>query len=149
MKRRCNVSVPLRGLWFLSIVETRGVILVSRSFRPLAGIMVLIISVYQGYTERERTFPSPCGDYGSYLDGVLVCTLTTAYRVSVPLRGLWFLSAHDRGNDEGQLGCSFRPLAGIMVLIFRQALPLPTPGGMFPSPCGDYGSYRLSSVRNG
>ena len=38
------VSVPLRGLWFLSTVEAP--------------------TVDAAATE---TFPSPCGDYGSYL----------------------------------------------------------------------------------
>ena len=37
--------------------------------------------------------------------------------VSVPLRGLWFLSTGNRHTDETSLVESFRPLAGIMVLI--------------------------------
>ena len=40
-----------------------------------------------------ETFPSPCGDYGSYLD--------------------------DRADDLDYFPNSFRPLAGIMVLIVR------------------------------
>ena len=61
------VSVPLRGLWFLSV--------------SMAELKSLI----------EKRFPSPCGDYGSYLmqdyDDAIACG-----EVSVPLRGLWFLS---------------------------------------------------------
>ena len=62
-----RVSVPLRGLWFLSDY--------------------LRVNVQDFYK-----FPSPCGDYGSYrfqgLDSVEAQMV-----VSVPLRGLWFLSA--------------------------------------------------------
>ena len=36
------------------------------SFRPLAGIMVLIDEFMGGYTPLKIAFPSPCGDYGSY-----------------------------------------------------------------------------------
>ena len=65
-----EISVPLRGLWFLSQLD-----------------------IYlEGYTPTE--FPSPCGDYGSYLTG---CG-NPSYRVPFPI----------------------------------------------PSPCGDYGSYRLA-----
>ena len=40
----------------------------NRSFRPLAGIMVLIEGfIYDIYTTTIVEFPSPCGDYGSYL----------------------------------------------------------------------------------
>ena len=35
-------------------------------FRPLAGIMVLIGTTLEDIVAREFTFPSPCGDYGSY-----------------------------------------------------------------------------------
>ena len=63
-----NVSVPLRGLWFLSYVyQLNNEDLVMLSFRPLAGIMVLINCFQQRL----------CRTY---------------YEVSVPLRGLWFLS---------------------------------------------------------
>ena len=62
------VSVPLRGLWFLSNKKNHSAnALTSPSFRPLAGIMVLI----------DKQF---------LLNGVLPLV------VSVPLRGLWFLS---------------------------------------------------------
>ena len=36
------VSVPLRGLWFLSQSVTTVIVCEVISFRPLAGIMVLI-----------------------------------------------------------------------------------------------------------
>ena len=88
-----------------------------KSFRPLAGIMVLI-PVASGYKAEigVEKFPSPCGDYGSYpyvptiippkpwtsfrpLAGIMVliscgCQINryTKDYVSVPLRGLWFLS---------------------------------------------------------
>ena len=41
--REAHVSVPLRGLWFLSLSTVfTAIISLSASFRPLAGIMVLI-----------------------------------------------------------------------------------------------------------
>ena len=43
IKRECEkVSVPLRGLWFLLHGSPRHAQLASGRFRPLAGIMVLI-----------------------------------------------------------------------------------------------------------
>ena len=94
------VSVPLRGLWFLSSAlfpyswpEDRA------SFRPLAGIMVLISQDVDNDKNKYTPFPSPCGDYGSYQLRVLVC-LIKAIRVSVPLRGLWFLSFEIDIDDE-------------------------------------------------
>ena len=41
------VSVPLRGLWFLSGAGRREFIMKTTSFRPLAGIMVLIATDYK------------------------------------------------------------------------------------------------------
>ena len=63
-------------------------------------------------------FPSPCGDYGSY-HSEIVKLFVMLFVISVPLRGLWFLSAQMifYGDD-------FNP--------------------KFPSPCGDYGSYRYA-----
>ena len=62
------VSVPLRGLWFLSDAS---------SFLATIPFM----------------FPSPYGDYGSYLRQSLLSPRLNSLVVSVPLRGLWFLSA--------------------------------------------------------
>ena len=68
-----------------------------------------------------------------------------AAAISVPLRGLWFLSAAGEGARAEAPG-NFRPLTGIMVLIadeeFEKYIVV---RGMFPSPYGDYGSYRTSS----
>ena len=66
-----QVSVPLRGLWFLSpLVNDVDEKKVSESFRPLAGIMVLIAEALDPDDREYRGFPSPCGDYGSYLNRV-------------------------------------------------------------------------------
>ena len=57
------VSVPLRGLWFLTVdkAETRYK---EISFRPLTGFMVL--NGYLGKIEKfDNKFPSPYGVYGS------------------------------------------------------------------------------------
>ena len=45
---------------------------------------------------REIQFPSPCGDYGSYRPQIEANKKYQEANVSVPLRGLWFLSASDR-----------------------------------------------------
>ena len=86
-------------------------------FRPLTGIMVLIVvDVAEDLKYDIIEFPSPYGDYGSYLrqgitgfmmarsgfrplTGIMVLIYdndkrtSNHYLVSVPLRGLWFLSA--------------------------------------------------------
>ena len=86
------------------------------SFRPLAGIMVLIVNSKNSKPAVNRfKFPSPCGDYGSYLYNVNKLEMYVKKNVSVPLRGLWFLSSHYSFNNST--------------------------GYRFPSPCGDYGSY--------
>ena len=111
------VSVPLRGLWFLSVRIARLFFTSVLCFRPLAGIMVLI-TARPTMNNRKR----PKG-------------------VSVPLRGLWFLSLNnikvdgdysiefpspcgdygsyqaEKQGEEKSFAESFRPLAGIMVLI--------------------------------
>ena len=114
--RQGQVSVPLRGLWFLS--------------RVLSTFSV----------SKSSLFPSPCGDYGSYQlrkhpkewlhthfvsvplrglwflsDGVTDADSQDSDIVSVPLRGLWFLSQKFYYVQNCDYG--FRPLAGIMVLI--------------------------------
>ena len=139
------------------------------SFRPLAGIMVLIAVTLKQIESIVRKFPSPCGDYGSYpgpifqmkffgswrfrpLAGIMVLILKEAFSdiveaaysfrplagimvliecglpaylytptVSVPLRGLWFLSSWEL-RQKPEARTRFRPLAGIMVLITSQAL---------------------------
>ena len=61
------VSVPLRGLWFLSKKKAIVVSIMGRlGFRPLTGIMVLIKGVEQWGEIALNPFPSPYGDYGSY-----------------------------------------------------------------------------------
>ena len=112
------VSVPLRGLWFLSSPKVIPMLRdLLASFRPLTGIMVLISYMIAPDMHNLPQFPSPYGDYGSYLahGGSRVYELTTGFpspygdygsyqaiakaedksvgQVSVPLRGLWFLSA--------------------------------------------------------
>ena len=63
----------------------------------------------------RKQFPSPYGDYGSY-QGKEDTNVICGDCVSVPLRGLWFLSTYTELDlevfEEG-----FRPLTGIMVLI--------------------------------
>ena len=78
--------------------------------------MVLIQGYSEHTGERERWFPSPCGDYGSYR-GKDFNNKSKERLVSVPLRGLWFLSTAWLMRIVKIATYSFRPLAGIMVLI--------------------------------
>ena len=91
------------------------------SFRPLTGIMVLIRSRKRILVSRWKEgfpspygdygsypffksnrfhiltrFPSPYGDYGSYLNRISTIKSLQWVIVSVPLRGLWFLSCWNR-----------------------------------------------------
>ena len=111
----------------------------KKSFRPLAGIMVLICLGTDGYRPTDETFPSPCGDYGSYLCSALTaleyvhkfpspCGDYGSYQaivgqvrktynfVSVPLRGLWFLSAAGRMGQVYPLPVVSVPLRGLWFL---------------------------------
>ena|GEM_PF-2155424 len=93
MMTLCDCFRPLAGIMVLINIRRMLGIAKSSGFRPLAGIMVLIQTVL--------------------IDGLIAGRL-----VSVPLRGLWFLS---RLNFLTNLK-KFK----------------------FPSPYGDYGSYHLS-----
>ena len=87
-------------------------------FRPLTGIMVLIeLKISADVIKATVLFPSPYGDYGSYQ---LPCLGKAGYLptdVSVPLRGLWFLSGMGIRLFLYPVHTGFRPLTGIMVLI--------------------------------
>ena len=87
-----------------------------RSFRPLAGIMVLIF---------YHTIPQ-CRQFGGFR----------------PLAGIMVLIDGERTDEDVYSTLGFRPLAGIMVLINCLFLVIRfSPSREFPSPCGDYGSY--------
>ena len=68
---------------------------------------------------RQAWFPSPYGDYGSYLYEQEAADCESFDEVSVPLRGLWFLSPMAYLSNRINL-YRFRPLTGIMVLINSQ-----------------------------
>ena len=110
----CVVSVPLRGLWFLSGKKPTRSQLAEVVSVPLRGLWFLSASS-SVLSIMSAKFPSPCGDYGSYL-AVTIYISVMYVVVSVPLRGLWFLSFNDDYAYISWCGC-FRPLAGIMVLI--------------------------------
>ena len=61
-------------------------------------------------------FPSPCGDYGSYLNMIYLNNDGTDYSFR-PLAGIMVLIVINANDDELVDKISFRPLAGIMVLI--------------------------------
>ena len=87
-----QVSVPLRGLWFLSAPVPRRIVeRVMGSFRPLAGIMVLISCGVLAVTSSKPCFRP--------LAGIMVLICFFDFLLCPPFES------------------SFRPLAGIMVLI--------------------------------
>ena len=142
--RQCvGISVPLRGLWFLS---TTLPMKPTRLFQPFPspcgdyGSYLNEVN-HDKVSEIKKSFPSPCGDYGSYL-ATMVCIQPYAAMVSVPLRGLWFLSNTMIDSLVVILWSGFRPLAGIMVLIEKKETAWYLKTDVFPSPCGDYGSYQ-------
>ena len=94
-----NVSVPLRGLWFLSMASGRTKKFIPPCFRPLAGIMVLIkkwdIKQYPYMTNSFR----PLAGIMVLIDIAKGVYISAMLEVSVPLRGLWFLSrTHVKGE---------------------------------------------------
>ena len=111
------VSVPLRGLWFLSAKLVPWQLndgFIIRRFRPLTGIVVLISS------SRTTSW-----------------NLATRFR---PLTGIMVLIGPG-GYFCWKLFCSFRPLTGIMVLIDATYFDMDEFDELFPSPYGDYSSY--------
>ena len=86
------------------------------SFRPLAGIMVLIDERSWLPVVQQTWFPSPCGDYGSYLKSLDIFFLLSigGFR---PLAGIMVLIREKNYKILKVTIYSFRPLAGIMVLI--------------------------------
>ena len=90
--------------------------IIMGSFRPLAGIMVLIkFGSHASVLWYE--FPSPCGDYGSYLFHDFFYEYANDD---------WFPSpCGDYGSYQSRKDDSIRE-------VYEE----------FPSPCGDYGSYQ-------
>ena len=87
-------------------------------------------------------FPSPCGDYGSYLNRILISYVVPLYKVSVPLRGLWFLSTGIMTTITETMTSVSVPLRGLWFLSTEKVKTKVLIDPLFPSPCGDYGSYR-------
>ncbi len=137
-----EVSVPLRGLWFLSIMTAYDIYKAAKFVSvPLRGLWFLSHRRNHRIQHGRYWFPSPCGDYGSYHNALNPFVFCVIAEVSVPLRGLWFLSMLLLlSNQICNLAVSvplrglwflslsadfatmsitsgFRPLTGIMVLI--------------------------------
>ena len=90
---RGDVSVPLRGLWFLSGEKKKKI----KKSTP-------------------KKFPSPCGDYGSYRLRRFTIMTNDKKKSFRPLAGIMVLICW-LYHVQRRHGASFRPLAGIMVLI--------------------------------
>ena len=108
--------------------------------------MVLII--YKVVVERSDSgnmFPSPYGDYGSYLQSDNEEMKEAVQRFPSPYGdyGSYRWEVMQRTYIERQ---GFRPLTGIMVLIEPRICNGRRTLATFPSPYGDYGSYLRSST---
>ena len=89
-----SVSVPLRGLWFLSTKFGYWTVIELPEFPSPCGDYGSYHHLhYRRRRIAEEKFPSPYGDCGSYLVQRCQLWLAALLHVSVPLRGLWFLSA--------------------------------------------------------
>ena len=89
----------------------------------------------------QALFPSPYGDYGSYLDEEVKEKVKKRAEVSVPLRGLWFLSQMKLCYSSEELQVSV-PLRGLWFLSRTLGIAKYLDSVLkFPSPYGDYGSY--------
>ena len=106
---------PLAGIMVLIAGRSGRDVKSMKGFRPLAGIMVLIGTDCALIFYQRALFPSPCGDYGSYRPlPLLVRLVPSCFR---PLAGIMVL-IQKQGHAHQRIGLiRFRPLAGIMVLI--------------------------------
>ena len=85
-------------------------------FRPLTGIMVLIAVLIGGNDPIYKVVSVPLRGLW-FLSEEDIINHLIHYYVSVPLRGLWFLSGPIKKNILSDAIMGFRPLTGIMVLI--------------------------------
>ena len=136
------VSVPLRGLWFLSRWTRTTDLTLIRFPSPCGDYGSYRLGRRQSFLEGS-VFPSPCGDYGSYrkMRRTNGKSLRNSFR---PLAGIMVLISDFDPDDSSGIHVRFRPLAGIMVLIADNDKEIGLHYFMFPSPCGDYGSYRTT-----
>ena len=109
-------SVPLRGLWFLSTrLSCMNCKSIITSFRPLTGIMVLI-DLQNYYKDKVYVRFRPLTGIMVLIFDFLLPFNVCFYNVSVPLRGLWFLSILNCVEIEpGTTGVSV-PLRGLWFL---------------------------------
>ena len=114
------VSVPLRGLWFLSFCGRMSVIFIPTAFpSPCGDYGSYRNSTNSGSSTGWGRFPSPCGDYGSYQDEVFTKVQVDFGQFPSPCGDYGSYRHGTRSYCSFKLE-SFRPLAGIMVLIFNQ-----------------------------
>ena len=114
----CSSFRPLAGIMVLiTYTNSEGRSKRRRRFRPLAGIMVLIVTCEGGDNMTDEESFRPLAGIMVLITAIFIQSLISIYFVSVPLRGLWFLSVNRLAISLRPTPC-FRPLAGIMVLIF-------------------------------
>ena len=135
-----EVSVPLRGLWFLSFYPIFAVANITACFRPLAGIMVLImccrcmtckggensfrplagimvlIKGSRGIFKKVQKCFRPLAGIMVLIRKVHLMLANEILKVSVPLRGLWFLSIKNNGDIVGVISTVSVPLRGLWFL---------------------------------
>ena len=117
------VSVPLRGLWFLSFCGRMSVIFIPTAFpSPCGDYGSYRNSTNSGSSTGWGRFPSPCGDYGSYQDEVFTKVQVDFGQFPSPCGDYGSYRHGTRSYCSFKLE-SFRPLAGIMVLIKMKFSP--------------------------
>ena len=103
--------------------------------------MVLITKKALASIATAEQFPSPYGDYGSYRHRKFNSIIRCPKRVSVPLRGLWFLSPKKPMKGLIPKKKVSVPLRGLWFLSIGIARRTLAGYEAFPSPYGDCGSY--------
>ena len=107
---------PLAGIMVLIAGRSGRDVKSMKGFRPLAGIMVLIGTDCALIFYQRALFPSPCGDYGSYRPlPLLVRLVPSCFR---PLAGIMVLIIKNGVGDHLIVFIIWRPLELIFVLIF-------------------------------
>ena len=139
-----RVSVPLRGLWFLSLLIPCHTLFTLKVSVPFRGLWFLSCDNSGAIEPKSEWFPSPYGDYGSYQNNVIVFDVESK-AVSVPLRGLWFLSTlivpPREGSNKNEFPSPYGDYGSYLQTVWEyqgrhRAIT-------FPSPYGDYGSYLI------
>ena len=132
---------PLAGIMVLICFDNLSYAPLHVSFRPLAGIMVLIYTVKKVVDIADGVVSVPLRGlwFLSWYEALALAIFAVV--VSVPLRGLWFLSKTIFNYQRTNRKAVSVPLRGLWFLSGCGKRGQHERHNKFPSPCGDYGSY--------